>query len=390
MVIVGAGLAGLFTAYWLARYTKKAKTTLKILVVDEAPHPAFKASGRVGGAVYLGSNKLPSNVAKMIGVEATKQLYRYSGENNRLLFNLIAQGMSCDLESNGGLRMSTSAKESVDLDQSYEFLQSKLDITAARFDNKQAQHLAIMPLVDGALWVPFEGMLDPFALCNNLARLLRNAAGVRIVYGASVMNTGTNKNGPYIELSNGHTINARGIVHATTKIFDWKELSKHIVYKREHIVRTSPFGQDLDDMALPMMPIEIATDSFRMSDRSLIMTGGKSGMKKDTEIDVTNDSDFNKRIFEHLNFDMLRHFPFTNLLELTHVWTLVETGTDDLLPIMGQLEEGHYANVAHGRNKLGLSFLGAKNVAESILGLNIVNKEFSIFSPSRFLRGQNV
>jgi len=344
----------------------------------------------MGGAVYLGSNKLPSTLIKSIGIETTKQLYKYSAENNRILFNLVAQGMTCDLESNGGLRMSTNPRESLELDHSHEFFQTKLDVTSARFDNKQAQHLAIMPNIDGALYIPFEGMLDPFALCNNLSRLLRSAAGVRFAYGASVSNTGTNKNGPFIMLNNSHIINARCVIHTTTKTFDWKELYNHIVYKREHIVRTSPFGQDLDDMALPMMPIEIGTDSFRLSDRSLIMTGGKSGMKKDTEIGIENDSDFNKRIFEHLNFDMLGHFPFTNLLELTHVWTFIETGMDDSLPVMGQIEEGHYANIAHGRNKLGLSFLGAKNIAESILGMNIVNQEFNIFSPSRFLRGQNV
>ncbi len=394
VVIIGAGIAGLSTAYWLARLTKKTKKAFRILVLDEAPHPAFKASGRYGGSVYLASNKTPATLVKSLGIETAMDFYRFSGENNNILFKLLAQGLSCGLESNGGLRVATNAKEAVDLDESHEFLQTKLGITSARFDNKQSQHLAIMPTANASLYIPFEGMMDPFAFCNNLSRLLRNAAGVSVVYGASVYESGTDKNGAYVILTNGHIVHTGNVVHSTTKVCQWEELFKHIVYKREHVVRTNPFGEDLDDMVLPLMPIELGSfnDSVRLSNRSLLMTGGKSGLKKDVEIDVLDDSDYNKRVFDHLNSDMLKHFPFTNLLEFTHVWTYVETGTKDMLPVMGAIEQnpGHYLNVGHGRNKLGSAFLGGKNIAESILGMKPSNEEFKIFSPNRFTRGTDV
>ncbi len=394
VVIIGAGIAGLSTAYWLARLTKKTKKAFRILVLDEAPHPGFKASGRIGGAVYLASNKVPSAVVKSLGEDRAIDFYRYSGENNNMLFKLLGNGLACDLESNGGLRMATNAKEATELDESHEFLRSKLAVTSARFDHKQSQHLAIMPTTNGSLYIPFEGMMDPFAFCNNLSRLLRSAAGVSIMYGANVFESGTDKHGQYVVLNNGHTIHATSVVHATTKVCQWEELFAHIVYKREHVVRTHMFGEDLDDMVLPLMPIELGSfnDSVRLSNRSLLMTGGKSGLKRDIETDVMDDNDYNKRVFDHLNSDMLKHFPFTNLLEFTHVWTYIETGTNDMLPIMGAIAEhpGHYLNVAHGRNKLGLAFLGGKNIAESILGTKPSNEEYQIFSPSRFTRGDNV
>jgi len=387
VVIIGAGIAGLSTAYWLARSVKKAKKTFRVLVLEQAPHPAFKASGRHGGAVYLGSNKSPITIAQSIGDDKAAALYRFSKENNNMLFNLLGGGLQCGLEDNGGLRMATTAKEVVELDDSQEFLRTRVGITSTRFDQKQTQHLVTAPLVNGSLFVPFEGMMDPFAFCNNLSRLLRNAGGVSVVYGASVCDSGLNEDGTYVRLSNGHVIHAGAIVHATTKTCQWKELFKHIVYKREHVIRTTPFGEDLDDMALPLMPIEIGTsnDSARLAGRSLVMTGGKSGLKKDVEAGVLDDSDYNKRIFDNLNAEMLSQLPFTNLLELTHVWTYIETSAKDLLPVMGPLKElpGHYLNVAHGRNKLGLAFLGGKNIAESILGSKVSNEEFEIFSPNR-------
>ena len=388
VVIIGAGIAGLSTAYWLARSVKKAKKTFRIIVLEQAPHPAFKASGRHGGAVYLGSNKTPIHVVRTVGEETAVKLYRYSEENNRVLFRLLATGLQCGLEDNGGLRMALSAKEVVELDESQEFLRSKLDITSTRFDDKQTQHLMTAPTVNGSLFVPFEGMMDPFSFCNGLSRLLRTAGGISIVYGATVCDSGINEDGTFVTLSNGHKIHASAVIHTTTKTCQLPELSKHIVYKREHVVRTTPFGEDLDDMALPLMPIEIGTsnDSARLSGRSLIMTGGKTGLKKDTEIGVLDDSDYSKRIFDNLNAGMMQHLPFTNLLELTHVWTYIETSTKDSLPIMGPITKlpGHYLNVAHGRNKFGLAFLGGKNIAESILGSKVSNEEFCIFSPSRF------
>ncbi len=394
VIIIGAGIAGLSTAYWLARSVRKTKKAFRILVLEEAPHPAFKASGRTGGAVYLGSNKLPSTIVKSVGVDTAAALYRYSEENNRILFRLLGAGMECGLEDNGGLRMAITAKEVAELEESQEFLQTKAGITATRFDDKQSQHLMTAPTVNGSLFIPFEGMMDPFAFCNNLSRLLRTAVGVSIVYGAPVYDSGVNEDGTYVSLGNGHRIHAGAVIHTTTKTCQWTELFNHIVYKREHVVRTTPFGEDLDDMALPLMPIEIGTanDSVRLSGRSLLMTGGKSGLKKDVEIGVLDDSDYNKKIFDNLNADMKTHLPFTNLLELTHVWTYVETGTKDLLPVMGPIPSlpGHYLNVAHGRNKLGLAFLGAKNISESVLGSKINNEEFNIFSPSRFTRGDNV
>src|SRR5690606_5748389 len=114
-------------------------------------------------------------MVKQLGVRAATQLYSYSLENNQTLFRLVAGNMNCGLESNGGIRVATTAKDAVDLDASHEFLQNKLGIASARFDQNRSQHLVIMPNSTGSLYIPYEGMFDPFALCNNLARLLRSA-----------------------------------------------------------------------------------------------------------------------------------------------------------------------------------------------------------------------
>jgi glycine/D-amino acid oxidase-like deaminating enzyme len=385
-IIIGAGIAGISTAYWLARFTKKEKKAFRILVLEEAPYAGFKGSGRYGGGIYLGSHKTPQAVVKSLGVKTATQLYRYSASNNQLLLKLLPNGLETHLEGNGGLRMATNAKEVVELDESHDFLRDKLDIVSAKFDHNTSQHLAIAPNALASLFIPGEAMIDPFAYCNNLARLLRSVGGVAIIYGTRVEQVIVDKNGPLVILSNGHMIHTANIIHTTTKTISVQEVAEQVVYKREHIVRTQPFGEDLDDMVLPLMPIEFSSgDSIRLHNRSIIMTGGKAGMRRDVEEGVTNDTHFNQRIFEQLNSEMLRQFPFTNLVELSHAWTYIETSTNDGLPLIGAMptREGEYINAAHGRNKFGVSFLGGKNIAETILGIKVPNEEFPIFSPSR-------
>jgi glycine/D-amino acid oxidase-like deaminating enzyme len=392
-IIIGAGIAGMSMAYWLARFTKKEKKTFRVLVLEEAPYAAFKASGRFGGGIYLGSNKTPATIVKALGVRQATSLYRYSAQNNRMVFNLVPRGLDAALESNGGIRMASTAKEVVDLDDSHEFLQSKLDIVSARFDHNTSQHLAVSPYTLASLFIPGEGMIDPFAYCNNLARLLKSIGGVAVQYGTRIETVDKDHDGSYVVLSNGHKLRAGSIIHTTTKTIPVQKIKDQVVYKREHIVRTQPFGEDLDDMVLPLMPIELGSgDSVRLHNRSLVMTGGKCGMKRDVEEGNQNDTCFNQRIFDQLNTEMLRHFPFTNVVELSHVWTYIETSMQDGLPIMGAIPgyPNQYVNAAHGRNKFGLGFLGAKNIAETILGIKVPNEEFKIFTPSRLVGNTDV
>ena len=392
IVVIGAGFAGISTAYWLLRLAKKAKRKgIRILVLDEAPHPAFKATGRMNGSVYLGSNRSVKFMTDLLGQRTAKKLYDYSNQNNILLRELITRGIDCDAEFNGGLRMASTIKESLELDDSHETL-TKWDYHSVRFTHDQSQHLMMVPNIKGSLFMPGEGMFDPFAFTNKLARMLRKN-GIWIAYGASVLYTDTCPSlGPRVHLVNGHTITAGKVVHTAADLAPSTHITDRIIRRREQVVRTDPISTDLDDMPLPLMPIELnrGIDSARIHNGSIIMTGGKAGLKRDPEVNITNDNSHNERILKQLDKTMMANFPVANHMELSHTWTYIETETEDGLPIMGEIPDsnGHYVNVGHGRNKFGLAFLGAKNIAERLLRTKVSNSEFSIFSPKRLTRGE--
>lgn len=392
IVIIGAGFAGISTAYWLLRLAKKTKKKgLRIIVLDEAPHAGFKSTGRMNGSVYLGSNYSAQHMVSSLGQKTAEKLYAYSSKNNILLRDIIDKGLNCDAEFNGGFRMASTAKEAVDLDDSMELLQ-KWGYHPARFDHNQSQHVMVVPYTKGSLFIPGEGMFDPFAFVNKLARPLRRN-GIWVVYGTRIVHADTSPSlGPTLHLSNGHVLTAGKVVHTTIDTAPWDRIKENVTCCREQVVRTEPLSEDLDDMPLPLMPIELngGVDSVRVHDRAIIMTGGKSGLKKDPELHITNDTGFNERVLMQLDKIMMHSFPVTNHMEMSHSWTYIETYMNDGLPLIGEIPDsgGHYVNIAHGRNKFGLAFLGAKNIAERILRVKMTDKEFKIFDPSRLTRGE--
>ena len=391
VIIIGAGFAGVATAYWLARMTKgQSKKPFRIIVVDEAPHPAFKSSGRMTGSVYLGSNKVASELVNQLGHKVARDLYRYSQANNTMLHELAAR-MPCDAEFNGGFRIASTAKEAVALEDSAKIMRG-WGFYPVLFDVHQSQHVAIMPLNKGSMFVPGEGLIDPFIFINDIVRVLRQHQ-VSIVYGAQVTNASVASDStPSILLNNGHVIVGGKVVHTTSNTVPWGELQKSLVHQRQTVARTAPISVDIDEMPLPLMPIELngGMDSVRIYDRSVVMVGGKSGLRKqDPELGVKNDNSLNQRILDNLDSTMVRNFPFSNHTDLSHVWTYIETEACDGLPLVGELPEhsGHYVNIAFGRNKFGLAFLSSKNLAERILRTKVQNPEFSIFNPKRLTRG---
>ena len=128
--------------------------------------------------------------------------------------------------------------------------------------------------------------MDPFAFTNRLDRILRKE-GIWIVYGTRVDQvTVSEEYGPELLLSNGHALSAGNIVHTTPNVVTCPRITESLIFRREHVIRTEAFSDDLDDLPLPFMPIEFncGKDSVRVYDKSVIMTGGKSGLRKDPEI----------------------------------------------------------------------------------------------------------
>src|SRR6185312_15025690 len=85
-IIVGAGISGLSTAYWL----QNEDPSLKIAIVEKS-RLAFGASGRNAGFITCGSVEHFNRMITKHGLERATEIWRFAQENLRMLKERIIQ-----------------------------------------------------------------------------------------------------------------------------------------------------------------------------------------------------------------------------------------------------------------------------------------------------------
>lgn len=105
VVIVGAGIAGLSTAYWLRR----KDPTLKIALIEKH-RVGFGASGRNAGFVTCGSTEHFLKLEEDFGLAKAAEIWKFSEENHRLLRDEVIQdrGDQVDYRKTGSCTVAPS------------------------------------------------------------------------------------------------------------------------------------------------------------------------------------------------------------------------------------------------------------------------------------------
>ena len=101
-IIVGAGISGLATAFWL----HKEDPSLTIAIVEKS-RVAFGASGRNAGFITCGSVEHFNRMINKHGLEGATDIWRFAQENLRLLKEEIIQdsGPRMGFEHNGAFSL---------------------------------------------------------------------------------------------------------------------------------------------------------------------------------------------------------------------------------------------------------------------------------------------
>src|SRR6476661_11177362 len=107
-IIVGAGISGLSTAYWL----QKEDPSLKVAIIEKS-RLAFGASGRNAGFITCGSVEHFNRMINKHGLEGATEIWRFAQENLRLLKEEIIQGDGAKLgfEHNGAYSLAAQDNE---------------------------------------------------------------------------------------------------------------------------------------------------------------------------------------------------------------------------------------------------------------------------------------
>ena len=206
VVIVGAGFTGLWTAYYLLR--DRPGTDVLVL---EAEHVGFGASGRNGGWV---SALFPVGAAKLAGlhgVEATRDLLAALRHTvDEVGAAVSAEGfLGVSFVKGGALFLARNPAQVVRAKGEVAAGEQWGDGTMWLPSDAARERLAATNTL-GATWNPHCARLQPTALVDGLAAAVRRLGG-RIVEGVSVAGASPGQ----VRLLDGRTVRAGHIVRAT-------------------------------------------------------------------------------------------------------------------------------------------------------------------------------
>ena len=204
VAVVGAGLTGLWTAYYL----KKADPSLEVAVVERS-FAGYGASGRNGGwlsGLLAGS---PARYASRYGIDAVRDLQRAMNETvDEVIDVAVREGIDADVVKGGILRVATTPAQ-------LGRLRASID-EGARFGERQAYLDASATLervdVDGALGSAF----NPHGARLHPAKLVRGLADVVSALGVTIYeSTPVTEIHPHEAVTPFGAVTARYVLRAT-------------------------------------------------------------------------------------------------------------------------------------------------------------------------------
>ena len=167
VAVVGGGIVGLSTAYWLM---KAGRRPLLLEADDIAAH----ASGRNAGFVFTGSAEPFVRQAHDVGDEAARRFWELSRQNRELLQAeiLTPRRVECEFLPEGSWLASLAGTEQeAELRASAERL-AALGFAVEWRDADEVRRASGSDRLGGAIFQPADGGVDPVALCRGLAGLL--------------------------------------------------------------------------------------------------------------------------------------------------------------------------------------------------------------------------
>ncbi len=256
VAVIGGGFTGLSAALACAERGFS-------VVLVEAEHIGFGASGRNGGQLIPGLRWTASELEAEFGCERADALFDLCWRDNRVRARIAKHGIDCDLKT-GHLEAAWTPKDFDAMQREAAFLATRFDYhTDVVAKQDMAAHIA-SPLYHGGIHDPQGGHFHPLNYALGLAQAAE-AAGVRIVEGRRI---------------SINDVPARFIIDATDSWIGELEpdLGRYTVPIMNYNIATAPLANA--DALLPsdaaVADSRFVLNYFRLSaDKRLIFGGGE-------------------------------------------------------------------------------------------------------------------
>ena len=271
VAVIGAGFTGLSAALACA------ERGFSVILI-EAEHVGFGASGRNGGQLIPGLRWTASELEEELGSARADALFKLCWRDNRVKARIAMHGINCDLKA-GHLEAAWTPKD-------FDAMQREADCLANRFDyptevvakGDMGEHIA-SPLYHGGIHDPQAGHFHPLNYALGLAKAAE-VAGVRIRENEPVRRIVRSRDGSSELVTERAIVGARFVIDATDNWIGELEpqLGRYTIPIMNYNIATAPLENA--DRLLPsdaaVADSRFVLNYFRLSaDKRLIFGGGE-------------------------------------------------------------------------------------------------------------------
>jgi len=368
--VVGGGFAGLSAAIEL---TDRGYS----VIVLEAKHIGWGASGRNGGQIIAGLACEQEVIEKALGFDAAKKVWGMSIEALDLVRERVSRfDIKCDL-TDGFLGVSVNAKKGAYLRSWYEDMAKRYqyDTDAKWIEPKEIRHWINSPRYYNGYFDKRSGHLHPLNYCLGLAKGA-SRIGVRIYQNSAVTamqhGNSSNNESAYLQTATG-SVKAKFVVLAGNMYLPEispnlaPSLAKRIMPVGTYIIATEPIAPDLASKLIPtnaaVCDTNFVLDYFRFSANTKassprMIYGGRVSYSALTPPNLT----------QNMQARMAETFPQLKDTKVEYTWGGFVDITMNRAPDFGRIAPNVYYLQGFSGHGVALTGLAGKLVAEAIAG----------------------
>jgi len=360
-IIVGAGVSGLSTAYWL----QKEDPSLKIAIIEKS-RLAFGASGRNAGFITCGSVEHFNRMINKHGLEQATEIWRFAQENLRLLKEEVIQdnGDAMGFEQNGAYSLAAQDSEFAELKNVSEIM-NKLDIRNEVIPSHEIPtRVGAQGFVGGIRYMD-DASINPVALVNRMS----SKVNAKLFEGVEAIGFEKTPEGDRILKTDAGDFVAPMILlnlnGYSASLHPW--FADKIYPTRGQCLMMEAVPRFMDAPCYANFYL----DYFRQLPSGELLIGGFRQTEKQTEVGLSDH--ITDGIQKALHNFVVEYLPQFKDKKVTHRWSGVMGFAQDGEPMVGSLPDDNQIFFAGGytAHGIGLSFHTGKRLVDMVYGREV-------------------
>ncbi|MFS0864002.1 NAD(P)/FAD-dependent oxidoreductase [Fredinandcohnia sp. 179-A 10B2 NHS] len=365
VVIVGGGFTGLSTAYHLQK--RNVKT-----IVLEKNYIGSGASGRNGGQILTGFIDSMSALAKKRGLETARKMLQMSLDSIDLIEKITKENkISCSFQRSGHLYAAFKESHIQWLKEEQEALARDFNYKISVIEKNDLKSELNTDFYYGGSIDEQSATFHPFNYVLGMADTVESLGGEVYENSEAIQIKKLPGNKVTIETAEGR-VTAEHLVIVTNAYSGdlHKTISRSVIPVESIMIATERLPEELVSSLIPKNRAVFDTKHmlyyFRRTPDNRIVFGG-SGRSISSDIGP---------LFVKLQEGMNRVFPELKNHKVEYSWSGKVGFTRDMLPYIGQLEDGTHFAFGYAGHGAAMSTLMGKLLAENILSENKGNNPF--------------